>query len=278
MREEELEDIEIDLFLHAVRERFGYDFSNYAKASLKRRVVTLAHRRGASSISELLDWVLRGDRAMERILATLSVPVTEMFRDPETFLFLRKNVIPTLSTFPRLNIWQAGSATGEEAYSVAIMLQEEGRSERSQIYSTDINEVALGIADEGIYPEEKLAEYARNYAAGGGKKVMRDYCTVLYGRAKLDESLRRMVYFSQHNLVADGCFNTFQMILCRNVLIYFNSELQTRVLDLFRRSLQPGGFLVLGNRESIHDPDLQDCYEQMDSDHQVFRLTEAVSV
>lgn len=275
MREEDLEEIEIELFLHAVRERFGYDFSNYADASLKRRVFNLVRKREAANISELFNWVLRGDGALEQILSSLSVPVTEMFRDPTMFLFLRKNVLPTLSTFPRLNIWQAGSATGEEAYSVAILLQEEGLGERSQIYATDINETALGIAEAGVYPEENLGVYARNYSFSGGRKTLEDYCTVLYGRAKLNESLRRMAYFSHHNLVADGCFNTFQLILCRNVLIYFDTELQARVIDLFRRSLQPGGFLVLGSRESIRDQALRGCFEQLDPAHQVYRLIDA---
>lgn len=277
MREEELEDIELALFLHAVRERFGYDFSGYAPGSLKRRVHALARRQGASNISEIFSWILRGESALKTILASLSVPVTDLFRDPDTFLFLREQVISTLSPSSHLNVWQAGSATGEEAYSIAILLQEEGHGERCHIYSTDINEVALGVAEDGIYPEEKLAEYAHNYRASGGKTALTDYCTVLYGRAKLNESLRRMVHFSQHNLASDGCFNTFQMIFCRNVLIYFDAELQSRVLNLFRRSLEPGGFLVLGDQESIHDPELKSCFEQLKPAHQVFRLIEPVA-
>lgn len=272
MCEEDLEDIEVELFVHAVRRRFGYDFSQYADASLKRRVFNLMRRQKSASISELLGWVLRGDGAKQQILSSLSVPVTEMFRDPEMFRFLREKVTPALSESPCVNVWQAGSATGEEAYSMAILLQEEGLGERSQIYSTDINDDALEVADAGIYPEENLSVYASNYLAAGGRKTLEAYCTVLYGRAKLNESLRRMTFFSHHNLVADGCFSMFHIILCRNVLIYFDAELQARVLDLFRRSLRPGGFLVLGSHESIRDPAHAACFEQLDSDHQVYRL------
>lgn len=275
MREQDLEDIELELFVHAVRRRFGYDFSQYADASLKRRVLNLMRSQNSESISEILNWVLRGDGARQQILSRLSVPVTEMFRDPEMFRFLRKQVIPALSECPCVNVWQAGSATGEEAYSMAILLQEEGLGKRSQIYSTDINEEALEVADAGIYPEENLPEYSSNYLAAGGRKTLDAYCTVLYGRAKLTESLRRMTFFSQHNLVADGCFSLFQIILCRNVLIYFDAELQVRVVDLFRRSLRPGGFLVLGSHESIRDPAQAACFEQLDSGYPVYRLKDA---
>lgn len=276
MDEVELEEIEIELFLAAVRERYGYDFSAYSPASLHRRIHTLRESRGLQNIGQLVPWVLRGPDSLDEILFRLSVPVTEMFRDPEVFRFLREKVVPELATFPQINIWQAGCATGEETYSLAILLQEEGLAERYRIYGTDINDRAIKVAEEGVYPLQKMKEFAQNYQKSGGRGSLGDYFHGRYGYAKLHAKIRRHVYFSHHNLVADGSFNAFQLIVCRNVLIYFGLDLQLRVIDLFRQSLVRGGILCLGTKESLRDPQAERQFEKMGDAQRIYRYRPAI--
>ncbi len=251
MDETEIKNIETDVFLDAVQRRFGYDFSGYARASIRRRVDALRSARGFARVADLIPWVLREEGALEIVLSSLSVPVTEMFRDPEVFAQLREQVIPKLATFPRIRIWQAGSATGEEAYSLSILMIEAGLHERTQIYATDINDRALSRARDAIYPLDRMKLYAENYRRAGGSGSFADYYTARYGGGMLRQDVRENVYFSHHNLVTDGSFNEFHLIVCRNVLIYLDTSFQDRVLQLIRNSLTDGGYLCLGTKESM---------------------------
>jgi chemotaxis protein methyltransferase CheR len=250
MDESRIQDIELSLFLDALYQRHGYDFRNYAKASLKRRLLAVAAAQNRS-LAELLPRVLRDESFLGEVIAQLSVPVSEMFRDPPVFKALRDTVLPVLQTYPRINVWQAGCATGEEVYSLAILLHEENLLERTQIYATDINDSALRQAEDGIFSARNLPEYQRNYKNAGGRTVLSDYYVASPDFFRIQERLRQRIVFAHHNLVSDGVFCEFQLILCRNVLIYFNNDLQVRALDLLHKSLVRHGFLCLGTRESI---------------------------
>jgi chemotaxis protein methyltransferase CheR len=247
----DIEDIELDLFVRAMRMRHGYDFSDYAPASLKRRVNGLVHSTGAKHIGDLTSRILRDDNLLTDVVAGLSVPVSEMFRDPYVFRSLRDDVLPVLASYPVINIWQAGCAFGQEVYSLAILLEEAGLYDRVQIYATDISDVALARAQEGIFPVRDARAYSENYIAAGGKASLADYYHARYEHMKFDEKLKARLTFANHNLVCDGVFCEAHLILCRNVLIYFNDELQDRVLRLFSDSLVRGGFLCLGSRENL---------------------------
>ncbi|CAA7615003.1 putative methyltransferase Cher3 [Candidatus Terasakiella magnetica] len=251
MDKSDIETIEIDLFVEAMARRHGYDFRHYAKASLRRRVAGMLDALGCTTVAEMLPLILHQPELLPSILSNLSVPVTEMFRDPPVFKALRTEVIPVLATYPRLNIWQAGCATGEEAYSLAILLAETGLLERSQIYATDINDAALAKAEEGIYPAEIITKYAESHRLAGGSLDLQSYFSMAYGFGKIDPAIRAHVSFAHHNLVADGVFCEVNMIVCRNVMIYFDTLLQNRVLDLFGQSLVRNGFLCLGSRENV---------------------------
>lgn len=245
------EAIAIQLFLDMLRLRYGYDFSHYASASLRRRIHALCQHFGVSRIADLIPLVLHDDTLLRPVLRGLSVPVTEMFRDPEVFLYLRREIMPLLQSYPHINIWQVGSATGEEAYSLAILLREEGIYHRSRIFATDINDDALATAEEGIYPAQRVKEYTHNYFKAGGNHSLSDYYHAHYDLVKMDESLKSNILFTHHNVVSDGVFSEMQLILCRNVLIYFDRPLQARVQGLFRDSLARGGFLCLGLKETL---------------------------
>lgn len=247
----EPEDVELELFIRALQLRHGYDFSGYARASLKRRVQNLAMTQGCRSVGELTSLVLHDDGRLPAVIAGLSVPVSEMFRNPAVFKALATEVFPLLASYPHINIWQAGCARGEEVYSLAILLEEAGLYDRTQIYATDFNDAVLAQAQEGIFPVAEARAYAENYLAAGGQHTLNHYCHARYEHIKLDEALKRNITFANHNLVADGVFCEAQLILCRNVLIYFTNPLQDHVLGLFRDSLVRGGFLCLGNKESI---------------------------
>lgn len=246
-----IEDIEIELFVHALKRRFGHDFSNYAPASLKRRVRLLARELGCEHISDLASKVLHNPKLLPEVIAALSVPVSEMFRDPPVFLALRDEILPRLASYPEINIWQAGCAYGQEVYSLAILLKEAGLYDRCHIYATDFNDVALARAQDGIFPAREAKLYSRNYQEGGGTRSLSDYYHARYEFIKMDESLKARITFANHNLVCDGVFCEAHLILCRNVLIYFNDKLQDHVLRLFRDSLVRGGFLCIGSRENI---------------------------
>jgi chemotaxis protein methyltransferase CheR len=273
MEESKIQDIEIGLFLEAMLQRHGYDFGNYAKASLKRRVLGLAAEE-CLSVAELIPRLLREEDYLAEVIAHLSVPVSEMFRDPQVFKALRETVLPLLQTYPRINVWQAGCATGEEVYSLAIMLEEEGLLERTQIYATDINDSVLHKAEDGIFSMRNLAEYERNYNSAGGKAMFSDYYIANDEFFRIHEHLRKKIVFAHHNLVSDGVFCEVQLILCRNVLIYFNDELQKRVLDLFHKSLVRSGFLCLGTRESLRAVEAQQMFVAYNRDCMIFQNQE----
>ena len=247
----DLQDIEVELFVRALKLRHGYDFSQYATASLKRRIVHLVQSQQTGTMSELTTRLLHDPAFLATVLEGLSVPVSEMFRDPEVFRALREQVFPVLASYPQINIWQAGCAHGQEVYSLAILLEEAGLYERTQIYATDFNENALRQAQEGIYPAKEAQLWSRNYLAAGGSQSLADYYSARYELIKLDQRLRRHVIFANHNLVTDEVFCEAHLVLCRNVLIYFSDPLQDRTLALFRDSLVRGGFLCLGTRESL---------------------------
>jgi chemotaxis protein methyltransferase CheR len=246
-----LEDIELELFVRALRQRHGYDFSQYAPASLGRRVRQLVQAHGTGTISALTGRLLHEPEFVFEVLEGLSVPVSDMIRDPPVFRALREQVLPLLASWPRINIWQAGCASGQEVYSLAILLEEEGLYERCQIYATDFNPAALRRAQQGIFPAREAQAWSRNYQQAGGRHSLADYYSARYEFIKLDQRLRRNVSFANHNLVTDKVFCEAHLVLCRNVLIYFADALQDHVLALFRDSLVRGGFLCLGLRESL---------------------------
>lgn len=268
----EAEDVELELFTRALQLRHGYDFSGYARASLKRRALTLVEQLRFGNLSELTGQLLRDDALLPQVVAGLSVPVSDMFRNPPVFKALREQVLPVLASWPRINIWQAGCAHGEEVYSLAILLEEAGLYERSTIYATDFSDAALARAQEGIFSLRDARAYSENYLAAGGKRSLSDYYHARYERIKLDERLKRNISFANHNLVADGVFCEAHLILCRNVLIYFGNELQNQVLGLFRDSLVRGGFLCLGNKESLDFAPAGQAFTAVNARARLFRL------
>ncbi|MCE4556930.1 CheR family methyltransferase [Roseateles cellulosilyticus] len=244
-------DLEVRLLMEAIYTRYNHDFREYSGASQKRRVLHAVQQLGCESISDLQGRVLRDPLTFAQLLEILTVPFTEMFREPEFFLALRQQVMPVLHTYPSLKIWVAGCASGEEVYSLAILLHEEQLLERSIIYATDINPAALERARQGIFPLADLQLYTRNYQAAGGTNGFSDYYTAAYGAARFDRELSRRVTFADHSLATDHVFSETQLICCRNVLIYFNRSLQDRAIGLFAQSLCHRGFLGLGSKESL---------------------------
>lgn len=247
----ELEQIELDLFVQALKRRHGHDFSQYAPASLIRRVRQLARDHRCENISELTTRLLHEPDFVAVVIQGLSVPMSEMFRDPPVFRALREQVLPMLASYPQITIWQAGCAHGQEAYSLAILLDEAGLYERSHIFATDFNADALRRAHEGIYPARDAQLWSRNYLEAGGERSLADYYSARYNFIKIDQRLRRHITFASHNLVADKVFCEAHLVVCRNVLIYFSAPLQNRTLALFHDSLVRGGYLCLGLRESL---------------------------
>jgi len=274
----ELEGIELDLFVEAMRRRHGYDFSQYAPASLLRRVRQLAERHSDGVISALTQRLLHEPGLLPQLLEGLSVPASDMFRDPSVFRALRERVLPLLASHPQINIWQAGCAHGEEVYSLAILLEEAGLYERSQIFATDLSAHALERAREGIYPLRTAQQWSRNYLASGGSHSLADYCSSRYGLLKLDGRLRRNVTFAQHNLAVDEVFCEAQLVLCRNVLIYFSSPLQQRCLALFRDSLVRGGFLCLGLRERLGSTGAATDFVPVDANLRIYQRSSAAAM
>lgn len=262
MDEATIQQIELDLLIEALYQRYGFDFRQYNQASMKRRLLHHLAKTGYSTISELIPVILHSPEAFKRLFFDISVTVTEMFRDPWFFRALRERVFPFLKTFPFINVWQAGCATGEEVYSLAIMLQEEGLYERTRIYATDFNDGALETAKSRIYPLERLKAYSANYQQAGGKHSLADYYHARYHSVIIDKSLQKNITFANHNLATDGVFAEMHLILCRNVLIYFNRSLQNRVLTLFRDSLCYNGFLCLGSKETVQFSAVEDCFSE----------------
>jgi len=269
--EEELEEIEVALLLEAIFRRYGFDFREYAPASLKRRVWRRIRAEGLSSISALQERVLHDPACMERLLLDLSINVTAMFRDPTFYAAVREKVVPLLRTYPFTRIWVAGCSTGEEVYSLAMVLDEEALLERSRIYATDINEAVLERARLGVFPLEKMQEYTQNYLEAGGTRAFSEYYLASYDGAVFDRRLVENVVFAQHNLVSDRGFNEFHMIVCRNVMIYFDRTLQDRVLELFHQSLAMFGILGLGRKETIRLSPVADRYEDLDPVEKLWR-------
>lgn len=267
----ELEQLEIELLLSAVFKESGYDFRDYAGASLQRRLHHLRERLGESTISGLIPLVLHDRGVMRQLTQAMSITVTEMFRDPEVFLFLREEVVPYLKTFPFVRIWVAGCASGEEVYSLAILLSEEGLYERCQIYATDYNSDALRKAEEGIYQLEQVKEYMDNYRKSGGKDSLSRYFHSQYDSVIMDSSLKRNITFAAHNLATDNSFCEVNLILCRNVMIYFNQELQARVFSLFSESLSPNGFLCLGTREGILSSGIERSFDTISREYKIYK-------
>ncbi len=267
----ELEQIEIELLLEGIYRHYGFDFREYAYASIRRRLWKRIEAEGLSTVSALQERILHEPAMMERLLLDLSINVTAMFRDPSFYRAFREVVVPTLRTYPFIRIWHAGCATGEEVYSMAILLEEEGLYDRARIYATDINEVVLQKAKAGIFPLDRMQEYTENYIAAGGKRSFSDYYVAKYGGALFSPSLTRNVVFSQHNLVTDRSFSEFNAILCRNVLIYFDKTLQAKVHGLFYDSLSIFGVLALGSRESLRFSPYEDCYEQINGPEKIYR-------
>jgi chemotaxis protein methyltransferase CheR len=244
-------DIEIRLLVEAVFLRYGHDFRDYAQASLKRRVLQAQQRMAVPSISALQERVLHDPKAFTQLLQYLTVPVSEMFRDPAYFLALRQHVVPVLRTYPSLKLWVAGCSTGEEPYSLAILLREEGLLERTILYATDINHASLDKARQGIFALDSMQNFTRNYQRAGGTRSFSDYYTAAYGGALFDKSLRDAITFADHSLATDAVFSETHFISCRNVMIYFNRQLQDRAVGLFHESLIHRGFLGLGTKETL---------------------------
>jgi chemotaxis protein methyltransferase CheR len=268
---DDLEDIELALLLEGVFRRYGFDFREYAPASLRRRVWRRAHAETLSTISALLERLLHDPACMERLLLDLSINVTAMYRDPTFYVAFREKVVPQLRTYPFTRIWVAGCSTGEEVYSLAILLQEEGVYERTRIYATDINESVLERARAGVFPLDKMREYTHNYIKAGGKQAFSEYYLAAYDGAQFQRSLLENVVFAQHNLVSDSSFNEFNVIVCRNVMIYFDRALQNRVHRLFYDSLVHLGVLGLGHKESIRFSPCEDQYEELDPVEKLYR-------
>ena len=276
MRDEErdaLEELEIDLLLEAIYRQHGFDFRGYARSSVRRRVRAVVGAEGLTTVSGLIERTLHDRECLKRLLLGLSVNVSAMFRDPRFFLAFRTHAVPLLRTYPFIRIWQAGCSTGEEVYSLAILLHEEGLYDRCRIYATDMNEVVLHKARKGIFPVDVMPAYSANYCASGGTSSLSDYYTAAYDHVVLRQSLRDHVVFSQHNLASDGVFNEFNVILCRNVMIYFTPPLQGRVHDLFARSFATFGLLGIGSHESLPQLGAGDEYEPLVAGEKLFRRT-----
>lgn len=247
----DIEDLEIQLLLEALYQRYHYDFRHYARASIKRRLTQARSQLGFSSVSAMQDRVLHDPSMLPRLLGFLTVQVSEMFRDPSYFRALREKVVPHLRTYPSLKVWIAGCSSGEEVYSLAILFREEGLYDRTIFYATDINPEALAAAEAGVYDLDRIRKFTENHQKSGGKSSLSDYYTAAYGRAAFDKSLRNRVVFSDHSLVTDAVFAEMHLISCRNVMIYFDRPLQDRAIGLFRESLTRKGFLGLGSKESL---------------------------
>ena len=262
---------ELEFFLEIIFRVFGYDFRNYNKAHVKRRILHRINNLELQSISQLQHKVLYEEGYFDMILRDLSINVTEMFRDPGFYKSMREEVIPILRTYPYIKIWHAGCATGEEVYSFAILLQEEGLYERAQIYATDFNPVVLEVAKKAIYPVQKIKDYTLNYQESGGKNSFSEYYVARYDSVNFDQSLKKNIVFAEHNLVTDSVFAEVNLIICRNVLIYFNKELQNKVISLFTESLIKGGFLGLGSKENLMFTDVFNQYQVIDSKEKIYK-------
>jgi chemotaxis protein methyltransferase CheR len=265
------EGTEVRLLLEGIFETYGFDFRDYAPASIRRRIQAGVDALGTRTITGLLDRVFHDPESMQRLLLELTVHVTAMFRDPGFYLAFRREVVPLLRTYPFVRIWIAGCSTGEEVYSLAILLQEEGIYPRCRLYATDLSEAVLRKAREALFPLAAMQEYSRNYQEAGGREAFSQYYTALYDHARFRPALQDNVVFAPHNLVTDRSFNEFQVILCRNVMIYFNESLLARTFELLDQSLARLGVLALGSHESIRFTPYEASYKVLDPKHRLYR-------
>jgi chemotaxis protein methyltransferase CheR len=268
---DDIRDIEITLLLEAMFLRYGYDFREYARETLDRRIAQFLTDTGIPSIGEVITRILRDPSTFYRLVGYFSVNVTALFRDPFVYAALRDHVLPMLRTWPHVKIWDAGCATGEELYSLAVLLTEAGLYDRCTLYATDISAPALETARQGIYPLDTMLRGGRNYLASGAKASLSNYYHARYEAAAIDSRLRRSVTFARHNLAMDTSFGEMQLIVCRNVMIYFNRDLRNHVLELFWESLENGGYLCLGDKESISFTSVADRFEVVDEEARIYR-------
>ena len=271
LRRRDVEAVELDLFAEGIYEAYGFDFRKYSRPSFRRRIWRRVELEGLTSITGLLERVLHDPPAMQRLLADLSVNVSAMFRDPGFFRVFRAKVVPLLRTYPFLRVWNAGCATGEETMSVAILLKEAGLYDRTRIYATDMDESTLDQAKSRTYPIAKMREYTENYIESGGTRSFSEYYVADGNQVVFQPSLAENVVFAQHNLVTDRSFNEFHVIMCRNVMIYFNRELQEHVHKLLYESLTHFGVLGLGSRESLAFSGHREAYEELDESVRLYR-------
>ena len=269
--EDALEELEVALLLEGVFRQYGYDFRGYSVGSITRRIRRCMETEGVSSPSALQHRVLREPECMRRFVSTLAIHVTAMFRDPEFYRTLRHHVVPLLRTYPYIRVWVAGCSSGEEVYSLAILLREEGIYDRCRIYATDLSDAVIARAETGIFPLASMQKYTRNYQAAGGREEFSSYYSAKYDNAILASSLRENITFAQHNLVSDASFNEFNLILCRNVMIYFSNALQQRVLSLFSESLCRLGILGLGERETLYGSVVDYQFEAISEGRSLYR-------
>lgn len=263
--------LEMELLLEGIYRKYGFDFREYSAVHIKRRLDHRLTVSGLKNFTELLHRIIYDEEFFKSVLLDLSINVTEMFRDPDFYKEIRQDVVPYLQTYPFVKMWHAGCSAGQEVYSTAIMLEEEGLLSRTQIYATDFNEMILEKARDGIYPVENLKSYTENYQKAGGHASFADYYTAQYDFVLIKQSLKERILFSFHNLVTDGVFGEMNIIFCRNVLIYFNRELQDKVLKLFCDSLVPGGFLCLGSKESLRFSGVEDSFEIVSAEEKIYR-------
>lgn len=272
MKTANVTELEVDLLLDAIYERYHYDFRHYARSCLVRRVARAQSIVGSSTVTQLLDRVVHDPETFTTVLHCLTIQVSDLFRDPEYYRALRDSVLPHLRTYPSIRIWVAGCGTGEEAYSFAIMLQEEGLLDRALIYATDIDVESLATAGLGAYPDDRVRRFSQNYFQAGGRASLSDYYTAAYSRVAFRPELRRRILFSDHCLATDAAFAEMQLVSCRNVLIYFDRELQNRVVRLFEDSLCPRGFLGLGAKESLVGTRYSGGFEPFAAAEKIYRL------
>jgi chemotaxis protein methyltransferase CheR len=271
MQPDDIEKIELELFLEAIYQRYGYDFRHYARASARRRALHILSKSGCENLSDLIPLLLRNEEFAQKAVHDFSITVTEMFRDPDFYQAVRQTVMPYLQTYPFIKIWVAGCATGEEVYSLAILLQEEGLYDRTTIYATDFNETALKKAAEGIYPLKEVQQYTGNYQKSGGARSFSDYYHAEYNSAIMDASLKANITFANHNLVTDSVFSEVQVVFCRNVLIYFDRTLQNWALNTLANSLARGGFLCLGTKETLEFSTIFDQFKAVIFEQRIYQ-------
>ena len=264
------EDIEISLFIDAIKKKYGYNFSEYSRAHIKRRIKNRLVKSKMNNILELTHNVLEDEVFFREVLLDFSINVTEMFRDPQFFKYIRESIMPVLESYPQIKVWHAGCSSGEEVYSMAILLKECGLYDRCQIYATDFNEKIIEKAKTGIYSREAIKKYTKNYILAGGTQSFSDYYMVKYDHAILELDLKKRITFAQHNLVTDGSFGEMNLIICRNVLIYFNRGLQNRVDKLFSDSLIKGGYLCLGSKETLIYSDVIEKFDTISEEFKIY--------